>query len=281
MLGVGWDIKAQAEQSRPIDFPLRGGSGDVRDRNRRMVAEAKSHRASPEDLREAKQRIKEIEEELQQIELQDETKRGEDREQRYERMVRLREMREDFLNTVAAQEPARPNSILLALVMVVASFMLCAFCAVSGFAGLSLINQKPDPTTTATNFWTAVESQKYDTVETVLLSPTLRVQLPYDTLVAQANEADTLYGEVTNATFVSQSGNQTTNTNITYSVTRENSQGKKVVYKAIIAMVLFNRTWVISDLGTALDPHAANVPLPPGATLTPVASPSPSTTPSP
>lgn len=245
----------------------------MRDRNRRMVAEAKSHRASPEELREAKKRIKEIEEELRQIELQDQTKRGEDRAERFERVVRLREMREEFMSMVPPSTPSRPNSILLALVMFVCSFMLCAFCAVSGYAGLNLINQKPDPSTTGSNFWTAVEAQKYDTVEQVLFSPTLRLQLPIDTLVAQANLADSKYGGVTDATYIKTTGNQTTNATLNYSVTRVNGDGKKSVYTVKLGMSMFNRTWVISDVDTAFDPAAAGVPAPKGS-----AAPSPTVT---
>ena len=68
----------------------------MRDLNRRRIAKAKSHKASPRELREAKIRLKEIEEELRTVPLAPETKRGEDRERRYTRILRLRALREDF-----------------------------------------------------------------------------------------------------------------------------------------------------------------------------------------
>ena len=70
------------------------GERRVRDLNRRRVARAKSHKASPRELREAKVRLKEIEEELRTVPLAPETKRGEDRERRYTRILRLRALRE-------------------------------------------------------------------------------------------------------------------------------------------------------------------------------------------
>ena len=49
----------------------------MRDRARQLaMAEAKSHRASPEELREASKRLKEIEDELSQRDLLPETKQG-------------------------------------------------------------------------------------------------------------------------------------------------------------------------------------------------------------
>ncbi|HLY31902.1 MAG TPA: hypothetical protein VKQ36_12805, partial [Ktedonobacterales bacterium] len=87
----------------------------------RLAAQAKSHRATPEELREARERMKEIEAELTQIELLPETKNGEEREQRYERVLRLREMRDDFERRFPIRQPRQPNSLTLALVMTVAS----------------------------------------------------------------------------------------------------------------------------------------------------------------
>lgn len=249
--------------------------------NRRRVAEAKSHRASPEELREAKKRIKEIEEEMRQIELQDATKHGEEREQRYDRMVRLREMREEFLTTIAAQEPAHMNSLLLALVMFVSSFLLCGFCAFSGYFGLTLINQTPDPTTTGSTFWTAVEQEQYSTVENVLFSPTLRAKIPSDVLILQASTADQEFGKVNDATLSKQSGDGKQSESLTYAVTRTDSKGKKITYQATLLLTIANRTWVIDDPGAAFAPTQAGVAEPtatPGPTPTPVPTQAPTPT---
>src|SRR6185312_13838831 len=134
---------------------------DVREFNRRQMAAAKSRRATPAELREARERLKEIDTELQQTELLPETKNGEEREQRYERVLRLRAMRDEFARKVPPLKPNHPNSVLLSLVMIIGSFLLCSVCGGGSFFMLRLVTQKPDPTVTSSGFWDDMMAQNY------------------------------------------------------------------------------------------------------------------------
>lgn len=237
--------------------------------NRRRAAAAKSHHASRQDLREARQRLKEVDAELRQIALLPETKQGEEREQRYERVLKLRAMRDEFQSEYPVSEAARPNSLLLAFIMTVGSFMLCAFCAASGFAGLSLLNQKPDPVSTANGFWSAMQSTQYDTIDSVYFSSTLRAEQPLAIFIANAQQADEQFGKVTSAVLTKQAGDLKLNATLTYSVTRAG----KIHYTVILVMAQRFNAWGITDLGAAISPTEAGVPAP-----APTVTPSPSAT---
>lgn len=246
----------------------------MREINRRRLAEAKSHRASAADLRAARARIRAIDGELRQIELQPETKRGEERKLRYDRVLRLRAMREAFLAAYPAAEPRHGNSVLLAAVMFAGAFMLCAFCAAIGYASLSLLHQQPDPITSANSYWQVMAQTQYDTVESVYFSPTLRAERPLSVFVGQARQADTAYGPVTGATYVSESGDLKSTAMLVYSVTR----GNKIHYTVTLKMELRFNAWVIDDIGASVAPSEAGVPTPtPSATVaaTPSATASP------
>src|SRR5215469_7329912 len=102
----------------------------MRDRARqRALAGAKSRRATSEELRDAAKRVKEIEGELLQIDLQPETRWGESRLARYQRVLRLRSMRQHFQAVRPLDTSDQPNGALLALAMTVMTVLLCAFCA--------------------------------------------------------------------------------------------------------------------------------------------------------
>jgi hypothetical protein len=245
----------------------------MRDRARqRAMAEARSHRASAEELRDAGKRVKELEQELlTSIQLQPETKLGEDRRERYSRLLRLRALRDDFTSTRPI-EVDHPNAFLLAIVMTVASLMLCGFCAGGALVGLQVLNFKPNPIDTATAFWQSVEQQDYALIHSQYLSPTLRVVWDDPkAFAATAYASDSYYGRVTNFSLVKQSGDTQTAI-LTYVVTR----GSSKVYKAMLTLVLHGGSWGVDNLGSSLDPSVdGSLPAPP----TP--SPSPNPTPSP
>jgi hypothetical protein len=244
----------------------------MRDRARqRAMAEAKSHRASPEELREASKRLKEIEDELSQRDLLPETKQGEERERRYARLLRIRSLRDEFQSERPLEELNASRSLLLAIVMTVASFLLCAGCAGGAFFALQLANQKPDPTVTTANFWDNMEHQQYAQIHNSELSPTLRVRNDESTFVSQANQADKDYGQVASAVATGQAGDMTKTAQLTYAVTRGNH-----TYNVTLTLSTHSGTWGIDDLGAAIDPSSAGVPSP-TPTLTP--SESPTTTP--
>src|SRR5258707_8579963 len=114
----------------------------MRDRARqRAMAEAKSHRASPEELREASKRLKEIEGELSQRDLLPETKQGEERERRYARLLRIRSLRDEFQSERPLEELNPSRTRLRRIVMPIESFLLCVACSVGAFFALQLANQ--------------------------------------------------------------------------------------------------------------------------------------------
>lgn len=245
----------------------------MRDRTRqRAIASAKSHLASPEELREAPKRVKELEEELRQIELSPEAKKGEEREQRYSRLLRLRSLRDEFQILRPLDVPRQPNSILLSVIMFVASFMLCATCIVVVVAGLQLLHQKPDPQATASGFWFDMEQQDYLQLQSTYLSPTLRVQYDQAQFLSAASYADTAFGKVTNAVQLKQAGDMNTTAIFTYVVTRTLGT-RNVSYNVTLKLAMHGGTWGVDDLGAALDPTQAGIPAP--ATPVPTDTPSP------
>lgn len=251
----------------------------MRDRTRRRVlAEAKSHLASPEELREASKRVKELEEELRQIELSPEAKNGEEREHRYSRLLRLRSLREEFQLYRPLDVPRQPNSLLLSIVMFASSFMLCATCILVIVVGLQLVHQKPDPQATASGFWFDMEQQSYLQLQSTYLSPTLRVQFDQSTFLSDASYADTAFGKVTNAVQTKQAGDMTTTAIFTYVVTR-NLNNRNISYTSTLALAFHGGAWGVDDLGAALDPTKAGIPAPATPTPTPTDTPIPDVTP--
>jgi hypothetical protein len=241
------------------------------------MAEAKSHRATAEELRDAGKRVKELEQELlTTIQLQPETRQGEDRRQRYSRLLRLRALRDDFTSGRPMEED-HPSGFILAIVMTVSAFMLCGFCAGGALLGLQVLNYKPSPIDTATAFWQNVEQQNYALVRSNYLSPTLRVVYdnPSD-FTSMAKASDSYYGPVTSFNLIQESGDMTTQAMLTYTVTR----GSSKTYKATLVLVLYAGNWGVNDLGSSLDPSENNsLPPPPTPSPSPATSPTASATP--
>jgi hypothetical protein len=243
----------------------------VRDLNRRRVAKAKSHKASPAELREAKIRLKEIEQEIRTVPIAPETRRGEDRERRYTRVLRLRALREDFDQRFPYDKRPHANSLLLSLVMFVSAFAVCACLAGSVVGGYNLLTAKPDPTATGSGFWDSMTNQDYATLHDTYLSPTLRVQQKTDSFVLQARQTDTDFGPVTDATLTKKKvPNNGETATLIYTVTR----GTKTTYPVTLTLTLFNGTWGVNDLGATMQPTLAGAPAP-----SPTASPSLTATP--
>jgi hypothetical protein len=244
----------------------------MRELNRR-VAQARSRRATPGELRDARERYKELQEELRRLELAPETRQGEDRLDRYERAQRLQALREEFQATAEnpLQEPR--NSMFLALIMTVASFLLCSFGAGGTYFALLLISQKPTAQSTADGFWQAVINRDYQTAHDNYFAPVLRVQLTSDQFVQEANATDALFGPIVSAVLSKQSGDQQTVAQLTYSVERTNSTtGKTVSYPVTLSLATHQGSWGITDMGATIVPTAAGVPAPP-ATPTPAHTP--------
>ncbi len=245
----------------------------MRDNSRRRMARAKSHRASARELSEAKDRLKEIEAEMHEIPLLDETKRGEDREARYSRVLKLRALRTEFEQQHPYDKRPHANSVLLSLVLVVASFIFCAAVGLTAYGSYRFLTDKPDPLSTASGFWTDMEGQQYQDAWSNFFSPTLRVQEPQTTFANDAQSADGGYGPVTNAVPVPTSQQVNANSaTLSYKVTRKLASGKATTYVTTITLDLFNGSWGVSDLGAAITPSLAGATgpgTPPSPTATP------------
>jgi hypothetical protein len=226
-------------------------------------------RISPDELRDASARYKEIQGELSQISLAPETRNGEDRLDRYDRELRLRAMREDFQATAQTPLPMQQRSgVLLALVMTVASFLLCAFCAGGTYFGLVLLNTRPDPQTVADGFWTAMQARDYATAHDNYLSPVLRFQLAVDEFARQAQIADSNDGVIQSVTPISTAQTHatigTSQASLPYQVTRAGTAGKPYVTTITLVLVLSQNSWGINDIGALLIPPVPATPTPTG-----------------
>jgi hypothetical protein len=227
----------------------------MREFNRRSAGASGTH-ATPAELRDATQRHKELQDELRQMELAPETRNGEDRLDRYERELRLRAMREDFQAVAETPPPQQRGGVALALVMTVASFLLCAFCAGGTYFGLILLNQKPDARATADGFWSTMESPDYLTAHDSYLTPVFRFQLPVDEFNKEATAADASDGRITSVVFKQQTTSGSSQSSLTYQVTRAGTNGKPVNYTVTLTLQLAQNAWGISDLGKTLTPPA-------------------------
>lgn len=228
-------------------------------------------RASPDELRDASARYKEIQGELSQIGITPETRNGEDRLDRYDRELRLRAMREDFQANAQTPLPLQQrNGAMLALVMTVASFLLCAFCAGGTYFGLVLLNTRPDPQSVAESFWGAMQARDYGAAHDNYLSPVLRFQLSVDEFARQSQIADNNDGVIQSATLISDPkthpsiGN--TQASLPYLVTRAGTAGKPYVTTITLQMVLSQNSWGISDIGALITPPVPATPTPTGQT---------------
>ncbi|HEX6818331.1 MAG TPA: hypothetical protein VF120_08155 [Ktedonobacterales bacterium] len=244
----------------------------MRENSRRTIARAKSRRASARELREAKFRIKEIEEELRDVPLLPETTHGEERDARYARVLKLRALREEFELSHPYDKRPHANGMLLSLVLVVASFLLCAATGLTSYGVYRLLTTKPDPVATATNFWNDIQTQQYADAHANFFAPTLRVQQARALFVQQAQQTDTDYGTVTAAALVGQQVDANTAT-LTYKVTRTLPSGKPTVYDDALTLELFQGSWGVSDLGATIDPSLATNPPPNPSSPTPTVSP--------
>lgn len=244
----------------------------MRDINRsRMAAAAKSRRAKPEELREARNRVKEIDSELRRLDLSPETKHGEEREQRYERVLRLRQMRDEFTSKYPALEQRGTNSIVLAAAMTIMSFLVCAFCAGGFYFAYNALTFNPGPSSVAMSYWSDLQSQNYQDAYSNMLSPSLRGQVTLQQYLGDAQQADSDYGPITAATLVSQSGDLKSNAKLVYKVTRLKKGGAPIIYNATITMGAVNNAWGVDDVGASIYPTLGGVKPVPGS-VTPSAT---------
>lgn len=182
-------------------------------------------------------------------------------------------MRDQFESRYPIRAPRQPNSLLLALVMVVGSFLTCAFCAGGFYFAFTALNFNPGPSATASSFWGDVQSQSYQDIYLNLLASNVRLQFVQTQFIQAAQRADAEYGPVTNVVAVTQPQSQQqqqqqTSATYVYNVTRQKKGGKPVTYKVTITLALSNNSWSVTDVGASIFPTEAGVK--PVATTTPV-----------
>ncbi len=240
----------------------------------RMAAATKSRRATPEELREARNRVKEIDAELRQLELSPETTRGEDRERRYERVLRLRQMREEFTSRYPALvQQGGMNGLIMAVAMTIMTFLACFFCVGGAYFAYSALTYNPGPESVATSFWSDIQTQSYQDAYSNMLSPSLRGAVTLQQFLGDAQQADTDYGPVVSVTLTSQTVDpKSPNAKLVYKVTRQKKGGAPVVYTTTLQMTLLTNVWGISDVGASIYPEQGGAKPVPGGT--PTASPS-------
>src|SRR5262249_18818623 len=152
-------------------------------------------------------------------------------------------MRDDFTSVRPLEDLNPSRSLMLAIVMTVASFLLCAGCAGGAFFALQIVNQKPDPNAIGVTFWDYMEHQQYAEIHSSVLSPTLRVRYDQSTFVAQANQADKDFGQVASAVATGHSGDMTTTALLKYAVTRGNH-----TYNVTLTLTTHGGNWGIDDM---------------------------------
>ncbi len=185
-------------------------------------------------------------------------------------------MRDEFESRFPIRGPRQPNSLILALVMTVASFLTCAFCGGGLFFAYNALTQKPDPSATGDVFWGDMETQNYNDIRTNLMSATLRVGTDPNQFNLIAGQADKDYGFVTSYSLTQETGAATSNAALIYHVTRT-KQKKATTYYTTLKFALVSGSWVITDYGAAISPTSAGVPA--VSTATPDTTPSGTTTP--
>lgn len=230
------------------------------DTNRsRMAAAAKARRATPEELREASSRVKEIDAELRALELAPETKHGEERAARYERVVRLREMRQEFFARYPGLSQGS-NGLILATGMTILTILACIFFSAGAYFAYSALTYVSPPSSVASTYWSDLEAKDYTDAYNNILSSNLRTSLQSTQFQSDAQQADQDYGSITSAVYVSQSGDQKTSEKLVYKVTRTKQGASPIVYNTTLQMTYGATTgWVINDMGASIYPTFAGV----------------------
>jgi hypothetical protein len=230
-----------------------------------MAAAAKRRRASPEELREASSRIKQIDAELRALELAPQTKHGEDRASRYERVVRLREMRQEFLSRYPGLSQGG-NGLILATMMVILTILACVFFSGGAYFAYSALTYVQPASSAAATYWSSLESQDYKDAYNNSLSANLRTSLQAPHFESDALEADADYGPITSVSLVTPAGqSQNSTATLVYKVTRKKKAANPITYTVTLQMSYSATTgWVINDLGASIypanDPSVKPVP---------------------
>ena len=154
----------------------------------------------PEIPADVEARYKEIQAEMQRLQLSPEATQGESRQARYERQQRLRTLRNEFDRS--SRVPLAKRQLKTGTTVLIMAGVALLVCAMSIGGGMLLANslgRAPDIAGTASNFLDAVKTQDYSTAYTYLLQAQDSAGF-----TQQANAADTAMGQVVSYTKKSQ-----------------------------------------------------------------------------
>ncbi len=206
----------------------------------------------PEIPPDVEARYKEIQEELQRLELSPEATSGESREARFARLQRIKALRREFdrMSRVPFSRRRRQNTAFTVLAMFGIAVMLCALSIGGGMLLAAQLNRPPDVSSTATHFLDDIKQSDYSDAFQYLS----RGFVPLD-FNREGSDEDTKLGPVTNYQQISQTGGKSGDTtgSATYKITR---QGTKDIPGPITydVVFIFNYTtaygWQIADYGT-------------------------------
>ena len=206
----------------------------------------------PEIPADVEARYKEIQAELQRLQLSPEATQGESRQARYERQQRLRSLRREF--DQSSRVPLAKRQLktgMTVLIMAGVALMVCALSIGGGMLLATTLSRPPDISGTASQFLDAVKAQDYGTAYNSLLQAQ-----DANGFTQQATDADTAMGNVTAYTKLSQlqgaSGDSVGSA--AYKITRAGGPGvtggkpfpKNYSYTIVIKFIYTNGAWGIT-----------------------------------
>jgi hypothetical protein len=206
-------------------------------------------------------RYREIQEEMQRLDLSPEATHGETREARFERRQRLKALRSEFdsMARVPLARRQRQRTGMTVLLMAGMAVLLCVLSVGGGIALENILSRQPDLSSVATGFMDAIKAQDYSTAHSYIPSDS-----DAQAFGQKAEAADSAYGPVTGYLKISQTGGASGQTNgtITYQVSRNaGGQGlngstptKIKPYIVIIQFVYTGNSWSVLFYGNLFSP---------------------------
>ena len=146
----------------------------------------------PEIPADVEARYKEIQAEMQRLQLSPEATQGESRQARFERQQRLRSLRREFDHSARVPLAKRQlKSGTTVLIMACVALLVCAMSVGGGMLLANSLGRAPDIAGTAANFLDDVKTQDYTSAYALLLQAS-----DASGFTQQATDADTAMGQV-------------------------------------------------------------------------------------
>ncbi len=202
---------------------------------------------TPEVPADVEARYKEIQEELQRLNIAPEATAGESREARFERRQRIKALRQEFASTARPPSGARQHTGYTVLAMVGIALLLCAFSVGGGMLLANQLNRPADISGTTTDFLDKIKQQDYGGAITDL-APGFEPE----SFTLQAQSADKQFGTLTNYTKLSQQGGKSGDAtgSASYEIYRSGGTAMKANHYVIVLQFTYTSNhWQIFDYG--------------------------------